>query len=141
MASALLPSTPWTASQFLDLLPALGKLRIISVCGPSVFEALCEAGPYDERGGSLNMVTDAFHWHLATHRVVHLQSRDTIHQRSGRRVILFELRESAEDSPFLRIYVHRAPQTEFDPDVAERFAAAHRELADGVFLLKENEQS
>jgi len=138
MASAAQPSAPWTASRFLDLLPELGKLRIISVCGPSVFEALCEAGPYDKRGGSLNMITDSFHWHLAPHRIAHLQSQDAIHTRSGRRVIFFELRESAEESPFLRIYVYRDPETEFDPDVAERFAAAHKELADGVVLLKEN---
>ena len=107
---------------------------MISICGPSVFESLCTAGPYEIADGSLNMVTDAFHWHVALSRFRHLQSHDSVHGRSGRNVLFFELRERADAAPFLRIYVYRAPGAEFDPEVARAFANAHAELAKGIEL-------
>mgnify|MGYP005839304455 CR=1 FL=1 len=127
-------SRGWTAPRFFDLLNDLGRLRVISVCGPSVFEAICEAGPYEIVGGFLNMITDAYHWHFAMKRFGHLRSFDTTHARSGRRILYFELREQPEDDPFLRIYAYRPPETDFEPAVLERFAEAHRELAEGVSL-------
>lgn len=130
------PSAPWTAARFFELLPKLGRLRVISICGPSVFESLCEAGPFTIEHGSLNMITNDFHWHVAVARLRHLQSHDSLHARSGRNVLFFELREQADASPFLRIYVYRAPGTEFDPAVAGTFAAAHAELAQGVELAR-----
>jgi hypothetical protein len=134
MASGL-PPAPWTAQRFFDLLQQLGRLRVISVCGPSVFEAICEAAPYFEQGGHLNMITPAYHWHFAVDRLRHLRSVDAVHARSGRRALHFELREREEASPFLRIYVFRSKEEDFDPAVLERFAAAHRELADGVAVV------
>ncbi len=125
----------WDAARFFDLLQQLGKLRVISVCGPSVFESICVAGPYDIAGGFLNMVTDAFHWHVAVGRLRHLQSHDTTHGRSGRNVLFFELREQAGDAPFLRIYVYRAPGAEFEPAIANAFARAHEELKQGAALV------
>jgi hypothetical protein len=125
----------WTATRFFDLLPKLGRLRVISVCGPSVFEAICEAGPYDLAGGSLNMVTPAFHWHLAIDRLRHLRSHDGEHKRSGRRVLFFELREAPDAAPFLRIYVYRPPRQDFDPAVVDVFLAAHAELAEGALVV------
>lgn len=130
-ARAELPSG-WTAPRFFDLLNDLGRLRVISVCGPSVFEAICQAGPYEIVGDFLNMITDAYHWHFALKRLGHLRSFDTTHARSGRRVLYFELREQPEDDPFLRIYAYRPPRADFEPAVLERFAEAHRELAEGV---------
>ncbi|HKK52494.1 MAG TPA: hypothetical protein VKA74_12945 [Myxococcota bacterium] len=124
----------WTATRLFDLLNDLGRLRVISVCGPSVFEAICQAGPYEIVGGSLNMITDAYHWHFALKRLGHLRSFDTTHARSGRRVLFFELREREDDAPFLRIYAYRGTNEDFDPAVLERFAEAHRELAAGVAL-------
>lgn len=125
---------PWTAARFFDLLQQLGRLRVISVSGPSVFESLCIAGPYEIADGFLNMVTDAFHWHVAIARLRHLQSHDSTHGRSGRNVLFFELRESEDATPFLRIYVYRAPGAEFAPEIAQTFQRAHAELALGVVL-------
>ena len=82
----------------------------------------------------MNMVTDEFHWHVALSRFRHLQSHDTVHRRSGRNVLFFELRESAAAAPFLRVYAYRAPGSEFAPAVVEAFGAAHTELRDGVEL-------
>lgn len=124
----------WTAARFFDLLQQLGKLRVISVCGPSVFESICVAGPYDLAEGFLNMVTDAFHWHVAIGRLRHLQSHDSTHGRSGRNVLFFELREQANATPFLRIYVYRLPGAEFAPEIVQAFQRAHAELAHGVEL-------
>lgn len=124
----------WTAPRFFDLLRGLGRLRVISVCGPSVFEAICEAAPYEIVGGMLNMVTDAYHWHFAVKRLGHLRSFDTTHARSGRRVLYFELREHEGEDAFLRIYAYRPKETDFEPAVLDRFAEAHRELAQGVAL-------
>lgn len=133
-ANAATAPSAWDAPRFFDLLQQLGKLRVISVCGPSVFESICVAGPYEIAGGFLNMITDAFHWHVAIGRLRHLQSHDTTHGRSGRNVLFFALREQADVEPFLRIYVYRPPGTEFAPEVAAAFARAHAELEQGVSL-------
>lgn len=133
-ARAAAAPSAWDAARFFDLLQQLGKLRVISVCGPSVFESICVAGPYDIADGFLNMITDAFHWHLAIARLRHLQSHDTTHGRSGRNVLFFELREQQDAAPFLRIYVYRPPGAEFAPEVEVSFARAHAELNRGVSL-------
>ncbi|MEZ4279761.1 MAG: hypothetical protein R3F21_09140 [Myxococcota bacterium] len=133
-ANAAAAPSAWDAPRFFDLLQQLGKLRVISVCGPSVFESICVAGPYEIAGGFLNMITDAFHWHVAIGRLRHLQSHDTTHGRSGRNVLFFALREQADVEPFLRIYVYRPLGTEFAPEVAAAFARAHAELEQGVSL-------
>lgn len=127
-------AVPWTAPRFFELLQALGRVRVISICGPSVFEAICRVAPFEVRDGFLNLITDAYHWHLALDRIGHLRSRDTEHARSGRRVLFFELAERADAPPFLRIYVFRAAGEAFDPEVLTRFEDVHRELADGVAL-------
>jgi hypothetical protein len=127
-------SPSWSAARFFSLLPTLGRLRIVSICGPSVFESLCEAGPFTIEHGSLNMMCDAYHWHVAIDRFRYLQSHDAMHGRSGRTVLYFELRERVDAVPFLRIYLHRAPGVGFDPELVARFAAIHAELANGVEL-------
>ena len=124
-------ATSWTAPRFCDLLSRLGRLRVISACGPSVFEALCEVGAHEVAGGHLNVITDAYHWHLAVARFRHLRSHDTVHARSGRRVLFFELREAAEAAPFLRVYVHRDKGAEFESERDALFASAHAELSAG----------
>ena len=129
-----MPAPRWNAPRFLDLLQHLGRLRVISISGPSVFEALCHAGPYEERGGSLNMITEEFHWHLDRKRFRWLQSHDDTHARSKRRVLYFELSEQPELPPFLRIYVYRPAHSEFDPTVEAAFLAAHGELEKGRSL-------
>lgn len=132
------PGSDWTVRRFFTLLGRLGRLRVISICGPSVFESLCEAGPFSIEDGSMNMVTNAFHWHVDVSRFRHLRACDTLHARSGRNVLFFELRESADSTPFLRIYVYRAPGVDFDPAVAAAFQSAHGELAAGVLLTEES---
>jgi putative heme iron utilization protein len=132
IASSPSSSSVWTPERFFDALPSLGRLRVISVCGPSVFEAICEAAPYEARDGFLNMITDAYHWHFSTARFRHLRSVDSIHARSARRVLFFELREQEDAPPFLRIYVFRPHGEEFDADAVERFETMHRELMGGV---------
>ena len=124
----------WNATRFFDLLQDLGPLRVISVCGPSVFEAICEAGDYEVQGGSINMITPVYHWHFAYGRFAYLRSHDTIHKRSGRQVFFFELREEGEESPFLRIYLYRPPGEQFSAVAVDHFQRAHAELGDGVSL-------
>lgn len=130
-------STRWNAARFFDLLAILGRLRVISICGASVFEALCHAGPFEIEDGSLNMVTSEFHWHVALDDFRHLQSHDAVHARSNRSVLFFELREHRAAAPFLRIYLYRAPGAAFDPGIEAAFRAAHVELAQGVELVAE----
>lgn len=125
---------PWTAARFFALLGELGRLRVISICGPSVFESICEAGPFSIEDGYLNMVTDAFHWHVEVSRFRHMRSHDAVHGRSGRNVLYYDLRERAESTPFLRIYLYRAHGVDFDPQVAAAFGRAHVELEAGVAL-------
>jgi len=131
MATAAAPR-PWTAARFFELLGELGRVRVISVCGPSVFESLCEVGDFEVAGGHLNAITDAYHWHLGLARFRDLfELPGEFVTRSGRRVLFFELGEDAGADPFLRIYLHRAKGEEFASDRVSRFAAAHAELADG----------
>jgi len=128
---------PWTHRRFFDLLGTLGPLRVISISGPSVFEALCTFGPYGFAEGHMNAITPAYHWHLALAGFGHLVSCDEEHARSGRRVLFFELRGADDERPFLRIYLHRPKGEPFDPEIEKRFAEAHAELASGVALEKE----
>lgn len=130
----------WTATRFVALLQSLGRLRIISTSGPSVLEVLCAMGPCSLAGGFLNVQTDEIHWHLALTRFRFLRSYDEIHARSGRRVLFFAMSEGPTDAPFLRIYVHRPPDSEFALDVLARFAEVHRELAAGVGIAAEENQ-
>lgn len=122
----------WTAARLFSELRALGRLRVISTSGPSVFEAICRVGAFEIASGHLNIISDAYHWHLGLARFGHLQSHDRVHTRSGRRVLFFELREQAEATPFLRIYLYRPPQSEFEPDALARFGKLHESLAAGV---------
>ncbi len=132
---------PWTPRRFFDLLGRLGPLRVISICGPSVFESLCEFGAYGVAHGYMNAITPAFHWHLALDRFRYLRSRDEVHERSGRRVLFFELGEVAEAEPFLRIYVHREKGAEFEPEREKDFLEAHAALAAGASLAVEGAAS
>ncbi len=132
------PQAGWTARRFFDLLSTLGSLRVISVCGPSVFEAICDFDGYDVRGGMINAMTDAYHWHFQIARLGHLHSHDTIHKRSGRRVLFFELREDEDSDPFLRIYLYRPAQSDFAAASESHFAVAHAELGDGAIVEKES---
>jgi hypothetical protein len=127
----------WTARRFFALLAQLGPLRIISISGPSTFEAIGELGSFGFARGFMNALCDTYHWHLDVARFGHLRSRDDVHARSGRRVLFFELRERAEQPPFLMIYLHRGKDEEFAPERERRFAQAHAQLADGRALERE----
>lgn len=137
VSEARTPARDWTHRRFFELLESLGRLRVISACGPSTFEALCALHSWSIERGFLNAITPEYHWHLAVSRLRHLASRDEVHARSGRRVLFFELREQADAEPFLRIYVHREKQTEFGEERERRFAAAHAELQGGVGFAAE----
>jgi hypothetical protein len=124
----------WTARRFFDALTALGPLRVISPSGPSTFEAICEVGAFGIANGYLNAITDSYHWHLKLDGFRHLRSRDEVHARSGRRVLLFELRSAEDAAPFLLVYLHRAKGEEFGRKREGLFADLNRELAAGVHL-------
>ncbi len=124
----------WTHRRFFDSLRHLGRLRVISRSGPSTFEALCELGPHGFAHGYMNAICNAYHWHLELAPFRHLQTKDTVHARSGRRVLFFELRESPDAAPFLFIYLHREHGEEFDPEREALFATLHAELAEGCIL-------
>ncbi len=123
--------THWTLPAFFEALAGLGSLRVISRCGPSTFEAICEVGPFGVAHGHLNAITERYHWHLELARCRWLRSADEVHARSGRQVLFFQLAESAESAPFLAIYLYRGKGEEFEPQRLERFASLHRELAAG----------
>lgn len=131
--SADLPTTP-THDRFFRVLRELGRLRVISQCGASTFEALCELGPFGFGHGHMNAITDAYHWHVSLERFRHVRTRDEVHARSGRRVLYFELREDAGAEPFLRIYLHREKGEEFAPEREALFAGLHRAWGAGVTL-------
>ncbi|MCG8590644.1 MAG: hypothetical protein MJE66_15240 [Proteobacteria bacterium] len=126
-----------TARDFFRALAGLGRLRVISPCGPSTFEALCEFGPHGYADGFMNAMTDAYHWHVDLARFRHVRSCEKIHARSGRRVLFFELREDANQKPFLFVYLHRGPREEFGVEREEAFAALHRTCEAGVSLRAE----
>jgi putative heme iron utilization protein len=123
---------PWTARRFFGDLSTLGPLRVISQCGPSTFEAICEVGAFGIAEGYLNAITASYHWHLRLDGFGHLRSRDETHQRSGRRVLFFELAGAAAAPPFLAIYLYRGAGEDLAPERLERFGDMHRELAAGV---------
>jgi hypothetical protein len=124
----------WTHARFFDLLGDLGPLRVISIAGASTFEAIVRFGPHGFAHGHMNAITPAYHWHVALARFRHVRSCDELHERSGRRVLFFELREEAAAEPFLRIYLYREKGVDFEPGPEAAFAAAHAELAAGVSL-------
>jgi hypothetical protein len=121
----------WTAQRFFALLGELGRLRIISISGPSTFEAICELGSCGFAGGFMNILSEQYHWHLDVRRFGYLTSCDDTHARSGRRVLFFELREQASAAPFLRIYLHREKGEEFEPAREKRFLEVHEQLGAG----------
>ncbi len=137
-ASPDAPTRPWTTPRFFALLQQLGRLRVISQCGPSTFEALCDVSSFEIAHGFLNAITRDYHWHLALERCRHLRSHDALHARSGRRVLFFTLAESDASPPFLRIYLHREKGAEFDTEIESRFRQAHDELAPGRALTLES---
>lgn len=112
----------------------LGPLRVISVNGPSVFEAILELGAFGVADGWLNAITPDYHWHVDLGRVRHLTTHDTIHARSGRRVLFFELREEAGAEPFLLVYLHRGKSDDFETAREEGFAELHERFAEGAEL-------
>jgi putative heme iron utilization protein len=123
----------WTIRRFFEELRAVSPLRVISISGPSVFETICAVDGFGIADGHLNAITSTYHWHLRVDACRRLRSGDQIHERSGRRVLFFELYGEG-DRPFISIYLHREKGTEFEPDRLARFERLHRELADGVAL-------
>lgn len=135
MTTTALPSTTVrNARDFFDALSTLGTLRVISVAGPSTFETICTVPHAGISDGYLNVISPEYHWHLDLSRFRHLASRDSVHERSRRRVLFFELREADYGTPFLFIYLHREKGAEFEPEQLMRFEALHRVLANGIAL-------
>ena len=128
------PDAVWTHQRFFEHLGELSPLRIISIAGGSVFEALCDFGPFGIARGHMNAMTDAYHWHVDLARFRHLRSRDTVHARSGRRVLFFELAEGPEARPFLSIYLYRDKDVGFGDVREKQFLEMHAALEAGVAL-------
>lgn len=122
----------WTARDLFDLLAELGPLRIISQSGPSTFESICEVKTFGISHGMLNAFTPQYHWHIDLTALRHVQTHDEIHPRTGRRVLYFELRTSADTAPFLSIYLHREVSMPFDYYRLRLFCEMHTELRNGV---------
>lgn len=127
-------TSAWTTLRLFQELRQFGPLRVISVSGPSVFEAICTVGPFGVAEGHLNAITDAYHWHLDLRGTARARSNDSVHARSGRRVLFFELFEDESATPFVSIYLHRAKGEEFAPERLDRFERLHGELGAGVAL-------
>ena len=124
----------WTARRFFDLLRHLGPLRVVSVSGPSVFEARCEIGPQDFSEGSLNIITPQYHWNLSLDRFRHLRSVTRVHPKTGEITAFFELRDDCSETPFLRIYLSGRRN---DQHAERLFAEVHPALRHGVDVVLE----
>ena len=124
----------WTLARLFRELASLGPLRVISVTPGSTFEAICEVGSFGIAHGHLNAITEAYHWHLDLQRLRYLRSVSEVHARSGREVLYFELKESAEAQASLWIYLYRRPKEGFGDLREARFAVLHVELMAGVEL-------
>jgi hypothetical protein len=124
----------FTQRRFFEALGPLSPLRVVSQCGASTFEAICRFGAFGFADGHMNAITPEYHWHVSLARFRHVTSVDRVHARSGRRVLLFELREEAGAAPFLSIFLYRDRGAEFEPEREERFGALHAELAAGAPL-------
>lgn len=125
----------WTAKRFFGLLQQLGPVRVVSVSGPSVFEARCEMGPRDFSEGSLNIITPQYHWNLALDRFRHLRSVTRVHPKSKRCTHFFELRDDPASPPFLRIYLAGGRASGESGRRERLFAAAHAALRSGTDVV------
>ena len=126
-----------TASALFAALVGLGPFRIIHQSGASTFEAIAPIAEADVMGPFLNIICDAYHWHLRLDGCGHAQTFDQTHARSGRRVLFIALADEAPDQGgevFARLYVHRAKGAEFDASVLAGFMALHADLAEGRAL-------
>jgi hypothetical protein len=124
----------WTARRVLVHLRRLNPLRVISWNGPSVFETICDLAAFGVADGHMNAITPQYHWHLRLDGLGHLRSRDEIHERSGRRVLYVEMRESAQADPFLLVYLHRGKGEDFGAERERLFAELHAAFAAGRAL-------
>lgn len=106
---------------FFEMLRDVSPVRVISISGASVFEAISRVGEVELAEGFLNAITPAYHWHVDLKRFREVRARDELHARSGRRVMFFELAEEAGAKSFLMIYVHREKGVEFEPAREARF--------------------
>ncbi len=131
----------WTHRRFFEALGPLSPLRVVSACGASTFEAICRFGAFGFTDGHMNAITPEYHWHVSLARFRVVTSVDRVHARSGRRVLLFELREEAGAAPFLSIFLYRDRGAEFEPEREARFRALHAELAAGATLAREGERA
>jgi hypothetical protein len=129
-------STEWNGLRFFEALRDLGPVRVISRSGPSIFESICSLDGFGVAEGHLTAITPAYHWHVDLARFRHLTSCDAMHERSGRRVLFFELREEPGAEPFLLVYLHREKKTEFDEGRLARFMSLHADLAPGRTLVQ-----
>lgn len=127
----------WTARRVLEHLRRLNPLRVISWTGPSVFETICDLAAFGVADGHMNAITPQYHWHLRLDGLGHLRSRDEIHERSGRRVLFVEMRETAQADPFLLVYLHRGKGEDFGAERERLFAELHATFAGGRGLLPE----
>ena len=119
--------------EFFEVLRSVSPLRVIQITGPSVFETICDVDSFSLREEWLNAITPLYHWHLNVDRFKHLTTKDEIHERSGRRVLFFELRESSGDErPFLLIYLHRGKDEEFDAVREQTFQQLHDRCSGGA---------
>lgn len=134
MTTATETTRSLTARELFEAFAELGPLRVISVTGPSVFEAILDLDAFGVADGWLNAMTADYHWHVDLARVRHLTTRDTIHERSGRRVLYFELREAADAEPFLLVYLHRGKGEDFAPAREDAFGRLHGGYAGGGAL-------
>lgn len=124
-------SKEWTADDVFALMRRLSPLRVISVCEASVFEAIIDFDRHGFADGHMNAMVPTYHWHVDLNGLGWLRTRDTVHGRSGRRVLFLELASSATHVPFLSVYVHRGKNEEFDLERLAAFEAAHADLAEG----------
>ena len=121
-------------TELFGLIRQLSPLRVIQVTGPSVFETICDLDSFSIADGWFNAITPQYHWHLELGQFQHITTRDTTHERSGRRVLFFELRQSPNDDPFLLIYLHRGKGQEFEPDREEIFERLHGRCSQGALV-------
>lgn len=134
--AAILPAEP-NALDLFEVLRDLGPFRVIHQSGASTFEAIVPIAPAEIVGPYLNVICDAYHWHLRLSGLGHVQTFDTVHGRSGRRVCFLTLADAAPDDGgevFARLYMHRPKGADFDPQLLAGFLSLHARLGHGLEL-------
>lgn len=126
------PSATSRGLNFADLieaLPPLGPFRLISHSGPAVVESIVALVPMSLADGTWTSQSSAHQWHVDASRPCFARTHDTMHARSGRRVLFVTLHERADCPRFARLHLPRETHQPFESAREREFARLHADVA------------